>query len=191
MGAVPEIRPRHCSGQCPVFHSRLPRLWLRVFSFFDNDGYPPFEVVFARATTLVWGQTGFVALIAIALFLVAFARLPDESGYLIPMVPWVLLIAAVLLPAWRRSSCQPLWWHRHGWRFMVHVRLLKARYGRIIWCANRRTTPRAPSSARCLTEGRQIYYLPGVYRRMMPSDRLRPRLNRRGLIEGVLVSGKR
>jgi hypothetical protein len=99
------------------------------FTFFDNDGYPPASVVWARATTLVWGQIGaaallallcslpfwrahirrsmqeparrhmlWVALLAVALYLLAFLRLPDEAGYLIPMVPWVLVAAAVLAP---------------------------------------------------------------------------------------------
>jgi hypothetical protein len=100
------------------------------FAFFDNDGYPPIDVVFARATTLVWGQIGFVALIAlicaapfyignarrmllqpsarhalamamsvVALYLIAFLRLPDEAGYLVPLVPWVLVLVALLAPS--------------------------------------------------------------------------------------------
>lgn len=99
------------------------------FAFFDNDGYPPPDVVFGRAVPLVWGEIGAVALLlvlcasplfyrytrqalqqstlrnalrvsvlAVVLFSIAFLRLPDEAGYLIPLVPWVLLLVAILTP---------------------------------------------------------------------------------------------
>jgi hypothetical protein len=102
---------------------------LGFFTFFDNDGYPPADVVLARAGPLVWGQIGALtllavlcllplyyrdareslrrsqtrraagmALVAIALFLTAYLRLPDEAGYLIPVVPWVLLLIGLLTP---------------------------------------------------------------------------------------------
>jgi hypothetical protein len=38
--------------------------------------------------------------VAIALYLGAFLRLPDESGYLLPVVPFVLLVIALLTPPW-------------------------------------------------------------------------------------------
>jgi hypothetical protein len=96
-------------------------------TFFDNDGYPPFDVVLARSATLVWGPIGCVALVgallailvrrrelrsalqprssrnalwlavlAALLYLIAFLRLPDESGYLVPLVPWVIVMVGLL-----------------------------------------------------------------------------------------------
>jgi len=101
------------------------------FAFYDNDSFPPFEVVYARAVPLVWGALGaavllglvcaapfyyrhsmqrlaeartrsavVLAAVAIALYLVAFLRLPDEAGYLIPAVPFVLLLVGLLAPRW-------------------------------------------------------------------------------------------
>lgn len=43
-----------------------------------------------RRWTLAWG-------LGVALYLVAYARLPQESGYLLPVVPFALLIGAALL----------------------------------------------------------------------------------------------
>jgi hypothetical protein len=37
---------------------------------------------------------------AIALYVIAFLRLPDEAGYLVPAVPFVLLAIALLTPPW-------------------------------------------------------------------------------------------
>jgi len=102
---------------------------MQFLTFFDNDGYPPLDVVLPRATTLVWGEIGCLALAGVALamlvrhrkvrsalrvpftrnacllalltvllYLVAFLRLPDESGYLIPLVPWVIVMVALLSP---------------------------------------------------------------------------------------------
>jgi hypothetical protein len=39
-----------------------------------------------------------LALVAVALYLIAFLRLPDEAGYLLPAVPFVLLAIALLTP---------------------------------------------------------------------------------------------
>jgi len=39
-----------------------------------------------------------LALAAVALYLIAFLRLPDEAGYLLPAVPFVLLVIALLAP---------------------------------------------------------------------------------------------
>jgi hypothetical protein len=99
------------------------------FSFYDNDWYPPLDVVLTRALPLVWGGLGLLALlgllcaaplyyrftrgalddartrhalvlalVAVALYLIAFLRLPDEAGYLLPVVPFVLLVIALLVP---------------------------------------------------------------------------------------------
>jgi hypothetical protein len=101
----------------------------QFLTFFDNDGYPPFDVVLSRATMLVWGAFGclglvgalmalpiyhrearrawqqpfarnawLVALLTTLLFLSAFMRLPDEAGYLVPLVPWVIVMIALLTP---------------------------------------------------------------------------------------------
>jgi hypothetical protein len=37
---------------------------------------------------------------SVLLYLIAFLRLPDEAGYLVPAVPFVLLAMALLTPAW-------------------------------------------------------------------------------------------
>jgi hypothetical protein len=105
------------------------------FLFFDNDSYPPADVVVARALSLVWGPLGVIALLvllcavplyyrysrqalrrrpvqhmsvvcatAIMLYLIAFLRLPDEAGYLVPLVPWLLLLIGMLTPAWVAGS---------------------------------------------------------------------------------------
>jgi hypothetical protein len=42
--------------------------------------------------------------VAIALYLGAFLRLPDESGYLLPVVPFVLLVIALLTPPWAAGT---------------------------------------------------------------------------------------
>jgi hypothetical protein len=99
------------------------------FSFYDNNWYPPFDVVFVRALPLVWGALGVLALVvlvgaaplyyrftrsalgdartrhalvlalvAVALYLAAFLRLPDEAAYLLPAVPFALLAIALLTP---------------------------------------------------------------------------------------------
>ena len=41
-----------------------------------------------------------LALAAIVLYVIAFLRLPDEAGYLVPAVPFVLLSIALLTPPW-------------------------------------------------------------------------------------------
>jgi hypothetical protein len=99
------------------------------FAFYDNAWYPPWDVVWARAFPNVWGTCGLIALALMLLLLpvwllsarsalpasrrhaIAFAglvvllygllflRLPDESGYLVPAIPFVLLIIALIAPA--------------------------------------------------------------------------------------------
>jgi hypothetical protein len=113
----------------------LRRYGADFFAFYDNGGYPPLDVVYARALPLVWGQLGVLALlalacaaplyyrftrralaeprtrhalvlagVAIALYLAAFLRLPDEAGYLLPAVPFVLLSMALLTPPWAAGA---------------------------------------------------------------------------------------
>ena len=45
-----------------------------------------------------------MAMLAIALYLTAYLRLPDEAGYLVPAVPFVLLVIALLTPAWASGA---------------------------------------------------------------------------------------
>jgi hypothetical protein len=45
-----------------------------------------------------------LALTAVALYLIAFLRLPDEAGYLVPAVPFVLLSIALLSPPWAAGT---------------------------------------------------------------------------------------
>jgi hypothetical protein len=45
-----------------------------------------------------------LAVVAIALYLCAFLRLPDEAGYLVPAVPFVLLAIALLTPPWAAGA---------------------------------------------------------------------------------------
>jgi hypothetical protein len=45
-----------------------------------------------------------LAAAATALYLVAFLRLPDEAGYLVPSVPFVLLTIALLTPPWAAGA---------------------------------------------------------------------------------------
>jgi hypothetical protein len=45
-----------------------------------------------------------LALLAIALYLIAYLRLPDEAGYLVPAVPFVLLVIALLAPPWAAGA---------------------------------------------------------------------------------------
>jgi hypothetical protein len=40
------------------------------------------------------------AALTIALYIAAFLRLPDEAGYLLPVVPFVLLVVCLLAPPW-------------------------------------------------------------------------------------------
>ncbi len=99
------------------------------FAFYDNPYYPPLDVVARRALPMVWGNLGLLALAAaaaalplpylraalrsprvraglwlagssVALYAIAFLRLPDEAGYLIPIVPFVLLGLCLVAPWW-------------------------------------------------------------------------------------------
>ncbi len=105
------------------------------FAFYDNNAYPPLDVVYARALPLVWGTLGVAALLAllcavplyyryarsrldqprtrhaltlavlaVALYVAAYLRLPDEAGYLVPAVPFGLLVIALLTPPWAASA---------------------------------------------------------------------------------------
>jgi hypothetical protein len=45
-----------------------------------------------------------LAVVAVGLYLIAFLRLPDEAGYLVPAVPFVLLSMALLTPPWAAGA---------------------------------------------------------------------------------------
>ncbi len=88
------------------------------------DGALPLHIALHRATLDVWGEIGFVAVVAavgwvivrrrplpggmrrveqallggVALYLLAYVRLPLESGYLMPVVPLVLAWLGLRLP---------------------------------------------------------------------------------------------
>lgn len=92
------------------------------FAFYEDLGYPALEQVWSRGTVEVWGTTGVVAVAvgallavargrldatrrqlaawisAIVLMALAFLRLPHEAAYLIPAVPFALLLASTALP---------------------------------------------------------------------------------------------
>ena len=60
----------------------------------------------ARAIPLLAPRTALAAAFAVALELVLYLRLPHDEGYLLPAVPFTLLLAAALAPrAWFRAAC--------------------------------------------------------------------------------------
>jgi len=105
----------------------LHRYGLQLLSFYEN-GYPPLRDVIINGTVGVWGTLGVlvfmvpvtalvffwktvrarladgiarelvVCCIAIILCFLAYLRLPHEAGYLIPLVPFVLLFVGCVLP---------------------------------------------------------------------------------------------
>jgi hypothetical protein len=101
------------------------------FNFYSDHGYPGPWGMAARVTTEVWGVLGFagvclgiVAGIArrrttapvsarqvfawiamILIYAIAFWCLPDESAYLIPLVPFVLLLIWWIAPRWAFLTC--------------------------------------------------------------------------------------
>lgn len=53
----------------------------------------------ATSTSAPWNRLVTLALVAmIGLYLIAYLRLPDQSGYLVPIIPAVLLVAVRFLP---------------------------------------------------------------------------------------------
>lgn len=110
----------------PVWH----RYGAAFFTFYENHGRPDLATVIERGTLEVWGGLGIIGLVVvlamvvqravrrsptelgpdrkllapmlvtIALYVVAYWRLPDQAGYLIPIVPATLLLAAFFAPRW-------------------------------------------------------------------------------------------
>ena len=96
--------------------------WLRYgisfLTFYGNHPRPGWDVVFIRSTVEVWGGVGLVALgiaslgawvsrtefgltnrrpvaallLVVAIYAAAYLLLPDQAGYLLPLVPAVLLL---------------------------------------------------------------------------------------------------
>lgn len=105
----------------------LCRYGLRMLSFYEH-GRPPLRDVFVTGTVGVWGTLGVLAFalpvaalafcgaacrarllggprrelavfgMATALYLLAYLRLPHEAGYLMPVVPFVLLAIGLIMP---------------------------------------------------------------------------------------------
>jgi hypothetical protein len=94
---------------------------------FHESGYPPAATIARRMTEEVWGRVGVAAIAAaamtipfrrsqapaaerdgsiaawwaaIALYGIAFLRLPHQAGYLVPVVPFVLLLLHALCARW-------------------------------------------------------------------------------------------
>jgi hypothetical protein len=108
----------------PVF-SRYGR---GFFTFYDEHARPDAETILQKATVDVWGMLGITAVlvllcaflwrvcrgrgndgeaylslqaalvVTVVLYTVAYLRLPDQAGYLIPIVPAVLLLGAINVP---------------------------------------------------------------------------------------------
>ncbi|MGC3991382.1 MAG: hypothetical protein QM796_17205 [Chthoniobacteraceae bacterium] len=100
------------------------------FTFYENHDRPGLSDILQRAFVEVWGLPGLLGLIVavagtaftafrssrnetsarpkllapllvmIALYLIAFWRLPDQAGYLVPIIPAVLLLMALYTPRW-------------------------------------------------------------------------------------------
>jgi hypothetical protein len=85
-----------------VFTRALPLVWgaLGLLALFGLACAAPLYYRFTRSA-LADARTRhalLLALVAAALYLIAFLRLPDEAGYLLPAVPFVLLAIALLAP---------------------------------------------------------------------------------------------
>jgi len=100
------------------------------FTFYENHDRLGIGGILQRASMEVWGPLGFLGLIVagfgialaafrsrraetpsqpklllpllvmITLYLIAFWRLPDQAGYLVPVIPAVLLLVALDSPRW-------------------------------------------------------------------------------------------
>jgi hypothetical protein len=99
------------------------------FTFYDNHERPDLETIFCRGTLDVWGELGLIGLLIssaaaitgiarkqnenepsqrlrlpllamIALYLFAYWKLPDQAGYLIPIIPAALLLISLSAPRW-------------------------------------------------------------------------------------------
>lgn len=108
-------------------------VWLRYgtgfFTFYENHTRPDWPTIISRGTVEIWGSAGLIGLsialaalifrrgkmltanrqvvaglwLAIVIYLAAYLRLPDQAGYLLPIVPCVLLLVNLSAPAgvWR------------------------------------------------------------------------------------------
>jgi len=94
------------------------RYGMHFFTFYGNHARPNWEIILGRATLQVWGGIGLIGVAAAALsaclgrkqvyctrswivaslfmvcaiYTAAYLRLPDQAGYLLPIVPAVLLL---------------------------------------------------------------------------------------------------
>lgn len=103
-------------------------VWLRYgmsfLTFYGNHPRPDWGLIFTRSTVEVWGSLGLVALgvaslgawlsrkelgltnrqvvaallLVVAIYTVAYLRLPDQAGYLLPIVPAILLLFSLITP---------------------------------------------------------------------------------------------
>jgi hypothetical protein len=103
-------------------------VWLHYgmsfLTFYSDHPRPGWDAIFARSTVEVWGSLGLVALgvaslgawvspkqpnltnrrvvtallLLVAIYAVAYLRLPDQAGYLLPIVPAVLLLFSLITP---------------------------------------------------------------------------------------------
>ncbi len=118
----------------PLGTGSTPLDFVTGLSHLDRMPIPP-ALVLAQATVLLWGVLGSIALaaafvaglvwrasprallqlspavaraslVAITAELLLYVRLPHDEGYLLPAVPFVLLLAAAATPiAWYRVAC--------------------------------------------------------------------------------------
>jgi hypothetical protein len=91
-----------------VYTRALPLVWgqLGLLALLALLCAPPAYYRFTRAALAEPRTRHALALaaVAIVLYLGAFLRLPDESGYLLPAVPFVLLVIALLTPRWATGT---------------------------------------------------------------------------------------
>ena len=103
-------------------------VWLRYgtsfFKFYEDHARPSWQTVLTRGTVELWGTVGLIGLgiaacglffqpakpnpankwvvpalsLAIVIYLAAYLRLPDQAGYLLPIVPLVLILAQQFAP---------------------------------------------------------------------------------------------
>jgi hypothetical protein len=103
------------------------RYGMEFLTFYGNQAVPDWQRIFNRGTVEVWGGVGLLALgiavsgsllahrtfakanywtiaplvLVVAIYTGAYLRLPDQAGYLLPIVPAILLLICLLAP--RRS----------------------------------------------------------------------------------------
>jgi hypothetical protein len=92
---------------------------MNFLTFYENHARPDWVTILKRGTVEIWGVAGLIGLciaasslflrrtsttspnkwvapafvLAIAIYLGAYLRLPDQAGYLLPIVPFVLILA--------------------------------------------------------------------------------------------------